>query len=138
MYEYLCIFCSLKLHIILSQHDETHAICMNYSGAPPENCLKKREEKRVLGWSMIFSSKRSVTDIQFGWFFEGELEVTLAELEESNCNLASLKAQRDAAKGAFFPVLNVGNKPVASDKVRDKQKDLNDMESTLKELKVIC
>ncbi len=87
---------------------------------------------------MIFSSKRSVTDIQFGWFFEGELEVTLAELEESNCNLASLKAQRDAAKGAFFPVLNVGNKPVASDKVRDKQKDLNDMESTLKELKVIC
>ncbi|GMY23299.1 E3 ubiquitin-protein ligase BRE1-like 1 isoform X1 [Fagus crenata] len=65
----------------------------------------------------------------------GELEVTLAELEESNCNLASLKAQRDAAKGAFFPVLNVGNKPVASDKVRDKQKDLNDMESTLKELK---
>ncbi|KAK7817607.1 e3 ubiquitin-protein ligase bre1-like 1, partial [Quercus suber] len=63
-----------------------------------------------------------------------ELEVTLAELEESNCNLVSLKAQRDAAKGAFFPVLNLGNKQVASDRVRDKQKDLHDMESTLKEL----
>ncbi|XP_059451247.1 E3 ubiquitin-protein ligase BRE1-like 1 isoform X1 [Corylus avellana] len=63
-----------------------------------------------------------------------ELEVTLAELEESNCNLASLKAQRDAAKGAFFPILNQGNKHIAGDRVKDKQKDLHDMESTLKEL----
>uniref|UniRef100_A0A2N9EF63 E3 ubiquitin protein ligase n=1 Tax=Fagus sylvatica TaxID=28930 RepID=A0A2N9EF63_FAGSY len=81
-------------------------------------------------------AKSNLVDLAVLGFGElGELEVTLAELEESNCNLASLKAQRDAAKGAFFPVLNVGNKPVASDKVRDKQKDLNDMESTLKELK---
>lgn len=70
--------------------------------------------------------------------FEEELEVTLAELEESNCNLASLKAQRDAAKGAFFPILNQGNKHIAGDRVKDKQKDLHDMESTLKELMVIC
>jgi hypothetical protein len=69
--------------------------------------------------------------------FEEELEVTLAELEESNCNLASLKAQRDAAKGAFFPILNQGNKHIAGDRVKDKQKDLHDMESTLKELMVI-
>jgi len=70
--------------------------------------------------------------------FEEELEVTLAELEESNCNLASLKAQRDAAKGAFFPILNQGNKHIAGDRVKDKQKDLHDMESTLKDLMVIC
>lgn len=70
--------------------------------------------------------------------FEEELEVTLAELEESNCNLASLKAQRDAAKGAFFPILNQGNKHIAGDRIKDKQKDLHDMESTLKELMVIC
>lgn len=63
----------------------------------------------------------------------GELESTIAELEESNCKLATLKAKRDAAKGAFFPVL-LGNKHVASDRARDKQKDLQDMESTLKEL----
>ncbi|XP_035540989.1 E3 ubiquitin-protein ligase BRE1-like 1 isoform X1 [Juglans regia] len=63
-----------------------------------------------------------------------ELEVTLTELEENNCNLASLKAQRDAAKGAFFPVLNLRNKQGAGDRVRDKQKDLHDMESSLKEL----
>ncbi|KAF5470011.1 hypothetical protein F2P56_010564 [Juglans regia] len=63
-----------------------------------------------------------------------ELEVALSELEENNCNLASLKAQRNAAKGAFFPILNLGNNQGAGDRVRDTQKDLHDMESTLKEL----
>ncbi|KAM7472059.1 hypothetical protein LguiA_010242 [Lonicera macranthoides] len=63
----------------------------------------------------------------------GELESTIAELEESNCKLATLKAERDAAKGVFFPVL-LGNKHVASDKPRDKQRDLQDMESSLKKL----
>ena len=72
----------------------------------------------------------------FGCFFEGELESTVAELEESNCKLVTLKAERDAAKGAFFPVLNLGSKHVAGDKARDKQKDLHDMETTLKELLV--
>nr|GMD81857.1 E3 ubiquitin-protein ligase BRE1-like 1 [Ipomoea batatas] len=55
-------------------------------------------------------------------------------MEESNRKLAILKAEKDVTKGAFFPVLNVGNKHVAGDKVRDKQKDMQDMESTLKEL----
>lgn len=67
-----------------------------------------------------------------------ELESTVAELEESNCKLATLKTESDAAKGAFFPVLNFANKPVASDRTKDKQKELQDMESTLKELLVIC
>ncbi|GFS39294.1 histone mono-ubiquitination 1 [Actinidia rufa] len=63
-----------------------------------------------------------------------ELESTVTELEESNCKLAALKTDRDAAKGAFFPVLNFANKPVAVDRPKDKQKDLQDMESSLKEL----
>lgn len=63
----------------------------------------------------------------------GELECTLAELDESNCRLATLKAEKNAVKGVNFPVL-VGNKHVASDRARDKQEDLQDMESTLKEL----
>ncbi|KAF7137671.1 hypothetical protein RHSIM_Rhsim07G0033400 [Rhododendron simsii] len=67
-------------------------------------------------------------------FLEEELESTVAELEESNCKLATLKTESDAAKGAFFPVLNFANKPVASDRTKDKQKELQDMESTLKEL----
>lgn len=67
----------------------------------------------------------------------GELESTIAELEESNHKLATLKEERDAAKGVVLPVLNVGNAQTPNDKIRDKQKDLQDMESTLKELLVI-
>ncbi|XP_071736096.1 E3 ubiquitin-protein ligase BRE1-like 1 [Rutidosis leptorrhynchoides] len=64
---------------------------------------------------------------------KGELECTIAELEESNSNLAALKAEADAAKGGIFPVL-LGNKRVANDRAREKEKDLHDMESLLKEL----
>jgi len=60
---------------------------------------------------------------------------TLAELEEINCKLAQLKAQKDTAPGAFFfPTL--GNKQVGLDKLKDKQKELQDLEATLKDLKV--
>ncbi|KAJ4727229.1 E3 ubiquitin protein ligase [Melia azedarach] len=65
---------------------------------------------------------------------KGELESAVKELEESNCNLATLKAERDATKGAFFPILNLASKPVAGDKVRDEQRDLRDMESVHREL----
>lgn len=64
---------------------------------------------------------------------KGELECTIAELEESNKNLSVLKAETDAAKGAIFPVI-LGNKRVANDRAREKEKDLHDMESLLKEL----
>ncbi|XAR54169.1 hypothetical protein NMG60_11029190 [Bertholletia excelsa] len=66
---------------------------------------------------------------------KGELEATVAELQESNSKLATLRRERDAAKGAFFPVLSLVNKPVAVDRTKDKQKDLQEMESALKELK---
>lgn len=65
---------------------------------------------------------------------KGELEGTVAELEESNHNLAILKAEQDVAKGVFSPFLNRGNKQTTNDKARDKQRDLQDMESALKEL----
>ncbi|MBA0736206.1 hypothetical protein Gogos_009777 [Gossypium gossypioides] len=68
---------------------------------------------------------------------KGELESAVAELQESNCKLATLKAERDATKGAFFPVLNLGSKHVSGDKVKDKHIDLHEMESALKELLVI-
>uniref|UniRef100_A0A7N0VA89 E3 ubiquitin protein ligase n=1 Tax=Kalanchoe fedtschenkoi TaxID=63787 RepID=A0A7N0VA89_KALFE len=63
-----------------------------------------------------------------------ELESTVKELEDINGKVASLKAERDATKGAFFPVLDVSSKHVSGDRARDKQKDLQDMESMLKEL----
>lgn len=66
----------------------------------------------------------------------GELESMVSELEENNHKLATLKVEKDAAKGAVLPVLTVGNTHIPNDKIRDKQKDLQDMESTLKELLV--
>ncbi|OAY62491.1 E3 ubiquitin-protein ligase BRE1-like 1 isoform X2 [Manihot esculenta] len=65
---------------------------------------------------------------------KGELESAISDLEESNLKLATLKAERDATKGTFFPVLNLGNKPVPGDRARDKQKILQEMQSALKEL----
>ncbi|XP_022733212.1 E3 ubiquitin-protein ligase BRE1-like 1 isoform X3 [Durio zibethinus] len=65
---------------------------------------------------------------------DGELESAVAELQESNCKLATLKAEREATKGGFFPVLNLGTKHIAGDKVKDKHRDLQEMESALKEL----
>ncbi|KAK1307384.1 E3 ubiquitin-protein ligase BRE1-like 1 [Acorus calamus] len=62
-----------------------------------------------------------------------ELEGTFAELEESNRNLIALKAQRNSAHGAVFPSPTWGSKHVAEDKVRDEQRELQDMEGTLKE-----
>lgn len=61
----------------------------------------------------------------------------MAELEESNSKLTKLRAEHDAAKRAGFPVLNLSGKHSGGGKVRDKQKDLRDMESSLKELKVL-
>lgn len=73
----------------------------------------------------------------FIYFFpKGELDSAVSELEESNLKLATLKAEEDATKGTFFPVLNLGSKPVPGDKARDKQKNMKEMESALKELLV--
>lgn len=41
------------------------------------------------------------------------------------------------AKGPSFHVVNRGNKQINNDKVRDKENDLQDMESALKELLVV-
>ncbi|XP_022863394.1 E3 ubiquitin-protein ligase BRE1-like 1 isoform X2 [Olea europaea var. sylvestris] len=65
---------------------------------------------------------------------KGELENSISELEESNRNLAILKVERDLAKGASFPILNRRNKHVTSDDTSNKQDDLLQMESILKDL----
>ncbi|XP_062001655.1 E3 ubiquitin-protein ligase BRE1-like 1 [Rosa rugosa] len=108
------------------------------------NDLKMEVTNLRLAFSDILLKHRGLArELQNRWDIEaknkaeikrlkGELETTLGELDENNRQLASLKAERDSTKGATFPVLNFLNKPV--DRARDKQKDLQDMESTLKEL----
>lgn len=68
--------------------------------------------------------------------FQGELEDEVVELQQCNGDLSALRAERDATAGAFFPVLSLGNKLATSDRERDKQRDLQDMETVLKELTV--
>ncbi|KAE8702018.1 epoxide hydrolase 2 [Hibiscus syriacus] len=63
-----------------------------------------------------------------------EFESAVAELQESNCKLAAIKAEKDATNGAFFPILKLGSKTISGDKVKDKHRDLHEMESSLKEL----
>lgn len=58
------------------------------------------------------------------------------ELDESNSQLAILKALKDAGRGTSIPVFNFTNKLVSGEMTQDKQKDLQDMESTLNELLV--
>ncbi|KAM7276194.1 hypothetical protein ACFE04_018060 [Oxalis oulophora] len=63
---------------------------------------------------------------------QGELESTVEELEV--CKLTTLRAEKETTKGAFFPVLNLSSKNIASDRIKDKQKDLHDMQSTFRVL----
>lgn len=63
-----------------------------------------------------------------------ELASAVADLEESNRKLATLKAQKDVAKGLPLPFPSLGNKHGGPDKMRDKQKEVKDLESTLKDL----
>ncbi|CAN0921819.1 E3 ubiquitin-protein ligase BRE1-like 1 [Linum grandiflorum] len=65
---------------------------------------------------------------------KGELETSVSELRSTNCKVTTLKAERDATKGTFFPVLNLGSKHGGGDKSKEKQKGLHEMESALKEL----
>jgi hypothetical protein len=68
--------------------------------------------------------------------FQVELANAVAELEESNHKLAVLKAQGDTTHGTpiFFPTL--GNKNMPGDNLRDKQKELQDLEACHKEFTV--
>ncbi|XP_020263508.1 E3 ubiquitin-protein ligase BRE1-like 1 [Asparagus officinalis] len=68
----------------------------------------------------------------------GELASAVAELGEINCRLASLKAQKDAAPGTPFLFPTIGNKQVDVDKLRDKQKEFQELEATLKNLKDVA
>lgn len=75
--------------------------------------------------------------LYFACVFEGGLENEVGELQQCNGDLSALRAERDSTAGAFFPVLSLGNKLTTGDKGSDKQRDLQDMESVLKELTVI-
>ncbi|XP_074573606.1 LOW QUALITY PROTEIN: E3 ubiquitin-protein ligase BRE1-like 1 [Curcuma longa] len=63
-----------------------------------------------------------------------ELASTVVELEESNCKISKLKLHKGTTQNSYFLFPNFGNKQVAGDKVKDAEKDMQHMESSLKEL----
>ncbi|XP_074578685.1 E3 ubiquitin-protein ligase BRE1-like 1 [Curcuma longa] len=64
-----------------------------------------------------------------------ELASTVAELEESNCRISKLKLHKVTTQNSHFLFPSFGNKQVAGDnKVKDAKKDMQYMESSLKEL----
>ncbi|XP_042388910.1 E3 ubiquitin-protein ligase BRE1-like 1 isoform X1 [Zingiber officinale] len=63
-----------------------------------------------------------------------ELASTVAELEENNCRISKLKLHKSTTQSSYFLFPNFGNKQVAGDKVKDAEKDMQHMESSLKEL----
>ncbi|TVU13814.1 hypothetical protein EJB05_37243 [Eragrostis curvula] len=63
-----------------------------------------------------------------------ELTSALTKLKESKHKLLALKAQGDNKQGTPILVPTLGNKNATVDKVRDKQRELQDLEATHKEL----
>ncbi|GAB2224302.1 hypothetical protein Drorol1_Dr00005055 [Drosera rotundifolia] len=67
-------------------------------------------------------------------WLRGELESVGKELHESNQKVAALKAEKEASKGGFLLDMNHGSRSVADVRAEDKEKEVQDMESALKEL----
>ncbi|PKA46449.1 E3 ubiquitin-protein ligase BRE1-like 1 [Apostasia shenzhenica] len=68
---------------------------------------------------------------------EVELAHSMSELEENNSRLAFFKSQKVGSKGAPILFPTFGNRQVA-DKARDKHKEIQELESSLKELKELA
>ncbi|KAL9228837.1 hypothetical protein vseg_004374 [Gypsophila vaccaria] len=63
----------------------------------------------------------------------GDLESTIQELEDCNQKFVALKSEKDTTSGEFLPVLHTGNKPLCDDRAADNRKDVQEMESRLKD-----
>ena len=68
--------------------------------------------------------------------FQEELTRAVAKLEKTKQKLAALKIQGDNKQGTPILVPTLGNKNATAEKVRDKQRELQDLEATHKELMV--
>ncbi|KAL8170342.1 hypothetical protein V2J09_022146 [Rumex salicifolius] len=89
---------------------------------------------KSLVWDMCYHQENNIKiEVQLQCL-RAELETTLNDLEESNHQLAVLKAEKDATMGLFYPVLSYANIHTAGDREMDKQKDLLDTELDLKKL----
>lgn len=74
--------------------------------------------------------------------FEGELEESMAELEESRRKLINMKMQKDGVSGMHIPipipviVPNVVNGTLSPEKPVDRSKRLRELKESIEEIKV--
>ncbi|XP_077240995.1 histone mono-ubiquitination 2 isoform X2 [Tasmannia lanceolata] len=68
----------------------------------------------------------------------GELEESMAELEESRRKLVNLKMQKDGAYGMHIPVFNVANGSSSPDKPVDKTRGLRELKDSVEEAKTLA
>nr|TKW21994.1 hypothetical protein SEVIR_4G158300v2 [Setaria viridis]TKW21995.1 hypothetical protein SEVIR_4G158300v2 [Setaria viridis] len=105
-----------KLNKVIQVVDNLHLkhrqLAGNYQKQRDSNAWNKAEQKRL----------------------KEELTSAVAKLEETKHELAALKAQGDNKQGTPILVPTVGNKNATAEKVRDKQRELQDLEATHKEL----
>ncbi|KAL6652277.1 hypothetical protein ACP70R_011202 [Stipagrostis hirtigluma subsp. patula] len=105
-----------KLNKVVQAVDNLHLkhrqVASNFQNHRDSSCWNRAEQKRL----------------------KEEWVSTVAKLEESKHKLAALKAHGDSKQGApiLFPAL--GSKNTTRDKARDKQRELQDLEATHKEL----
>ncbi|XP_034574578.1 E3 ubiquitin-protein ligase BRE1-like 1 isoform X1 [Setaria viridis] len=100
------------IHAIDNLHLEHRQLAGNYQKQRDSSAWNRAEQKRL----------------------KEELTSAVAKLEESKHKLAALKAQGDNKHGTPVLVPKLGNKDVSAEKVRDKQRELQDLEATHKEL----
>ncbi|KAJ1260653.1 hypothetical protein BS78_10G249500 [Paspalum vaginatum] len=105
-----------KLHKMIYAVDNLHLkhrqLAGSYQKQRDSSALNRAEQKRL----------------------KEELNVVVAKLEETKHKLAALKAQGDNKQGTPILVPTLGNKNATAEKVRDKQRELQDLEATHKEL----
>ncbi|RLN43504.1 E3 ubiquitin-protein ligase BRE1-like 1 isoform X2 [Panicum miliaceum] len=105
-----------KLHKVIQAVDNLHLKHRQLAG----NYQKQRDSS---AWNRA-GQKR----------LKEELTSAVSKLEESKHKLAALKAQGDNKQGTPVLVPTLGNKNASAEKVRHKQRELQDLEATHKEL----
>lgn len=89
-----------------------------------------------------FSALQVYLNLHYSIMFEGELEESMAELEESRRKLINLKMQKDGVSSMQVPipvpviVPNAVNGTVSPEKPADRSKRLRELKESIEEIKV--
>ncbi|GJN03216.1 hypothetical protein PR202_ga20633 [Eleusine coracana subsp. coracana] len=143
------MFC--KLNKVIQTVDDLHLkhrqLAENYQKERDLSAWNRAEQKRLKGPPLVHCGSASASEAMCTLHGSStrdgalrqiagpeELTSAVAKLKESKHKLAALKAQGDSKQGTPILVATLGNKNATVDKVRDKQRELQDLQATHKEL----